>query len=104
MNESKKLLEGYLIPILSNFSSFFSDDRPRIITKSVGYLFDSIRQYSYTFNFEFWNLIFKGVLRPLFDDMQFAFQRSEFISQEVYKASKNASVKAFSDFVALFVQ
>ncbi|EAR83565.3 Sec7 domain protein (macronuclear) [Tetrahymena thermophila SB210] len=104
INESKRLLEGYSIPILSNFASFFNDDRPKMIIKSVTYLFDSIKQYSYTFNQEFWNLIFKGVLRPLFDDMQFTFQKNKSGQTDIIKATKNACQKAFTELVNIFVQ
>ena len=62
------------MPLLGVLSNLCGDTRPRIQEKSMDLLFSLLSEYGYAFSMEFWFMIFQGVLRPLFDEIQFTFQ------------------------------
>ncbi|EAS07412.2 guanine nucleotide exchange factor (macronuclear) [Tetrahymena thermophila SB210] len=71
---NKKSNESYWVPLLGVLSNLCGDHRPEIQEKSMESLFNILTEYGYTFSIEFWKMIFQGVLRPLFDEIQFTFQ------------------------------
>jgi len=59
--------------------------------QSIVTLFDILSQYGDAFSHDFWQMILSGVIKPLFDEIQFSFQSKKFSSKDkdlmVYKES-----------------
>ena len=52
----------------------FSDPRVNIQDKSVETIFNLLNRNGGTFQPEFWQMVFRGVLRPLYDEITFSLQ------------------------------
>ena len=78
----------------------FADQRPKVQAKSTETLFAILNKHGNSFNEEFWELIFKGVLQSLFDEIHFSFQlkghKKELLSV------KSSSQFAFTNIADLF--
>ncbi|EGR32636.1 sec7 domain protein [Ichthyophthirius multifiliis] len=70
-----KTKETYWVPLLGVLSNLCGDQRPNVQVKSMDCLFSILSLYGHMFSIEFWKIIFQGVLRPLFDEIQFTFQQ-----------------------------
>lgn len=53
-------------------SILYSDERNEVQKASVNTLFQLLKQHGNKQSAEFWKIILRGVIRPLFDEMQFS--------------------------------
>lgn len=49
-------------------------------------LFELLQQFGYALSSEFWKMVFRSVLRPIFDEIQFTFQQS-YSNEDWFKGS-----------------
>jgi len=77
-------------PILTGLSKLINDERVLIRAKALEVLFQKIfRVYGGQFSTDLWKLIFKGVIVPIFDDIQHTKdvdQHTEWITTSCHKA------------------
>lgn len=77
-------------PILTGLANLINDERVLIRTQALEVLFQKIfKIFGRQFTKELWNLIFKGVITPIFDDIQHTKdvdQHTEWITTSCHKA------------------
>ena len=89
------------IPILISLSGLFAEPRMKIQAKSLDSLFLILQQYGHSFSNDFWTMTFRGVLRPLFDEIHFTFHMRSRELDHIKKSCENAFnylIKLFSSF------
>ncbi|EGR34763.1 sec7 domain protein [Ichthyophthirius multifiliis] len=93
---------AYWFPLLGVLTILCGDQRHNIQAKGMDSLFNILSLYGHVFTIEFWRMIFQGVLRPLFDEMQFTFQQMIFKKQSKELIwLKNSINKAYTDITKL---
>jgi len=73
----------------------------KIQAKSLDSLFLILQQYGHSFSNDFWTMTFRGVLRPLFDEIHFTFHMRSRELDHIKKSCENAFnylIKLFSSF------
>lgn len=93
---------------MSSLSGLFGETRAKVQSKSLDSLFLILQQYGHSFSNDFWTMTFRGVLRPLFDEIHYTFhtksqkndpQKNEL--DHIKKSCENAFnylIKLFSSF------
>ncbi|CAK61467.1 unnamed protein product (macronuclear) [Paramecium tetraurelia] len=71
-NNDNKFLDSLWIPVLSSLSILYSDERADVQQLSVQTLFDLLQKHGSYQTIEFWKMILRGVIRPLFEEIQFS--------------------------------
>jgi brefeldin A-inhibited guanine nucleotide-exchange protein len=68
----KSTVEGHFwFPLLTNLAERFMDSREHVQSRAVDTLFKILHNSSDKFSPEQWKMIYSGVIKPVFDDVQF---------------------------------
>ncbi|CAD8069698.1 unnamed protein product [Paramecium primaurelia] len=101
-----KFLDSLWIPVLSSLSILYSDERVVVQQLSVQTLFDLLQKHGVYQSNEFWKMILRGVIRPLFDEIQFS--KLQYTKQQQSKKSITSTCKMtfllFTDLVISQIQ
>ncbi|CAD8175946.1 unnamed protein product [Paramecium octaurelia] len=101
-----KFLDSLWIPVLSSLSILYSDERVAVQQLSVQTLFDLLQKHGVYQSNEFWKMILRGVIRPLFDEIQFS--KLQYTKQQQSKKSITSTCKMtfllFTDLVISQIQ
>ena len=68
------LSEGNWITLLTSLFTLCSDSKKKIRREGTTILFEILKSYGKEFSQDFWQVILSGVIKPLFDEIQFYFQ------------------------------
>ncbi|CAD8168508.1 unnamed protein product [Paramecium pentaurelia] len=101
-----KYLDQLWIPVLSALSVLYSDERVSVQQQSVNTLFELLKIHGAQQCNEFWKMILRGVIRPLFDEIQFSkiqFTKQYQTKQQVISTCK-MTFDLFTDLVVLYIQ
>ncbi|KAJ3034825.1 guanine nucleotide exchange protein for ADP-robosylation factor, partial [Rhizophlyctis rosea] len=73
-------------------------------TRALTYLFDTLKQYGTTFTHDFWEVVSKGVLFPIFDDLRLSRQEhTKFANKEDMSVWLSTTlIQALRQFIDLF--
>ncbi|KAI9017378.1 hypothetical protein BC832DRAFT_588642 [Gaertneriomyces semiglobifer] len=73
-------------------------------TRALNYLFDTLKQYGSSFSHDFWEVISKGVLFPIFDDLRLSRQEhTKFANKEDMSVWLSTTlIQALRQFIDLF--
>ena len=88
----------------------FSEVSEDLLQLAITKIDEVLKTYGETFSFEFWKTIFKGVLKPLIDNINFLFQQKQSRKQQKHKRRKQKDPlkviceQAFKNMVTLFDQ
>lgn len=67
-------LQATWLPLLGILSTICGDHRPELQNTAISYLFTLLMDFGCLFKYEFWKMVFQGVLRPTFDEILYTFQ------------------------------
>lgn len=67
-------LQATWLPLLGILSTICGDHRSDLQNTAINYLFALLMDYGCLFKYEFWKMVFQGVLRPTFDEILYTFQ------------------------------
>ena len=70
----KQTLDDAWLPVFNTCQSLLADERPEIQKRALDLLFEILKKHGALFDQQFWKTIFKGVLKPLIDNINFLFQ------------------------------
>ncbi|CAD8080310.1 unnamed protein product [Paramecium sonneborni] len=101
-----KYLDQLWIPVLSTLSVLYSDESLEVQQQSVNTLFELLRIHGVQQSNEFWKMILRGVIRPLFDEIQFSrlqFTKQSQTKQQVIKSCQS-TFNLFTELVILYFQ
>ncbi|CAD8150221.1 unnamed protein product [Paramecium octaurelia] len=104
--DDTKYLDQLWIPVLSALSVLYSDERAVVQQQSVNTLFELLKVHGEQQSNEFWKMILRGVIRPLFDEIQFSklqFAKQSQSKQQVIQNFK-MSFCLFTDLVVHYIQ
>jgi len=68
------LSEGHWITLLTSLFTLCSDSKKKIRREGTTILFEILKSYGKEFSQDFWQVVLSGVIKPLFDEIQFYFQ------------------------------
>ncbi|KXS18026.1 hypothetical protein M427DRAFT_121684 [Gonapodya prolifera JEL478] len=73
-------------------------------TRALTYLFDALKSYGSTFTRDFWDVVCRGVLLPIFDDLRLSrSEKTKFANKEDMSVWLSTTlIKALREFVDLF--
>ena len=60
-------LQATWLPLLGILSTISGDHRQDLQAEAMNYLFNLLMTYGGLFKYEFWKMVFQGVIRPTFD-------------------------------------
>jgi brefeldin A-inhibited guanine nucleotide-exchange protein len=97
------LPENTWISILTSIITLASDSSARIQSQSTMLLFDLIEQYGSGFPPSFWNMVLSGVIKPLFDEIQYSLPSGNSArNAEKAGAFREFYEKSFERFIDIF--
>ncbi|CAD8161380.1 unnamed protein product [Paramecium pentaurelia] len=104
--DDNKYLDQLWIPVLSALSILYSDDRVAVQQQSVNTLFELLKIHGEQQSNEFWKMIMRGVIKPLFDEIQFSKLQFTKQSQTKQQVIQNCKITfyLFTDLVVLYIQ
>jgi hypothetical protein len=75
-NESVDIsfLQATWLPLFGILSTICGDHRSAVQNEAMSYLFELLMNYGCLFKYEFWKMVFQGVIRPTFDEILYTFQ------------------------------
>ena len=88
--------------MLTSIITLASDSSAKIQTQSTMLLFDLLDQYGAGFPSNFWAMILSGVIKPLFDEIQYSFPSGSSRNAEKAAAFKEFYGKAFERFIDIY--
>jgi len=68
------LSEGNWITLLTSLFTLCSDSKKKIRREGTTILFEILKSYGKEFSQDFWQVVLSGVIKPLFDEIQYYFQ------------------------------
>lgn len=71
--------------------------------RSFDVLFGLLKNYGSLFSEEKWKQVFTGVIKQLFDEMQFIFQTKRYHNEDAYIMVKNHSSMVFKELVDIVI-
>jgi len=94
----------FWFPILFGFYEIIMTGNLEVRTRALNYIFDTLKQYGNNFSKDFWNVITRGVLFPIFDDLKLTRSRkTKFAnSEEMNIWLSTTLIKALRSFIDLF--
>jgi len=94
----------FWFPILFGFYEIIMTGNLEVRTRALNYIFDTLKQYGNGFSKDFWNVITRGVLFPIFDDLKLTRSRkTKFAnSEEMNIWLSTTLIKALRNFIDLF--
>ncbi|CAK70017.1 unnamed protein product (macronuclear) [Paramecium tetraurelia] len=104
--DDNKYLDQLWIPVLSALSVLYSDERGVVQQQSVNTLFELLKVHGEQQSNEFWKIILRGVIRPLFDEIQISKLQFAKQSQSKQQVIQNCKMTfyLFTDLVVLYIQ
>lgn len=87
---------------MTSIITLASDSSAKIQTQSTMLLFDLLDQYGAGFPNNFWGMVLSGVIKPLFDEIQYSLPSASSRNSEKAGAFKEFYGKAFERFIDLF--
>ena len=73
-NVDISFLQATWLPLLGILSTICGDHRTELQSQAMNYLFELLMDYGTLFKYEFWKMVFQGVVRPTFDEILYTFQ------------------------------
>lgn len=67
-------LQATWLPLLGVLSTICGDHRSAVQNEAMNYLFELLLEYGCLFKYEFWKMVFQGVIRPTFDEILYTYQ------------------------------
>jgi len=67
-------LQATWLPLLGVLSTICGDHRQAVQNEAMSYLFELLMEFGCLFKYEFWKMVFQGVIRPTFDEILYTFQ------------------------------
>jgi brefeldin A-inhibited guanine nucleotide-exchange protein len=94
----------FWFPILFGFYEIIMTGNLEVRTRALNYIFDTLKEYGNNFSKDFWNVITRGVLFPIFDDLKLTRSRkTKFAnSEEMNIWLSTTLIKALRSFIDLF--
>ncbi|KAI9031139.1 hypothetical protein DFJ74DRAFT_654753 [Hyaloraphidium curvatum] len=94
----------YWFPILFGLYEIVMTCELEVRTRALNYLFETLREYGGTFQQDFWEVVCRGVLFPIFDDLRMSkSETTKFGNREDMSIWLSTTlIKALHEFVALF--
>ncbi|ORX43829.1 hypothetical protein BCR36DRAFT_360675 [Piromyces finnis] len=94
----------FWFPILFGFYEIIMTGNLEVRTRALNYIFDTLKEYGNNFSKDFWNVITRGVLFPIFDDLKLTRSRkTKFAnSEEMNIWLSTTLIKALRNFIDLF--
>ncbi|KAI8821985.1 uncharacterized protein EV422DRAFT_586065 [Fimicolochytrium jonesii] len=94
----------FWFPILFGLYEVIMTCDLEVRTRALNYLFDTLKQYGASFSRDFWEVISKGVLFPIFDDLRLSRQEhTKFANKEDMSVWLSTTlIQALRQFIDLF--
>ncbi|KAJ3012565.1 guanine nucleotide exchange protein for ADP-robosylation factor [Thoreauomyces humboldtii] len=94
----------FWFPILFGLYEVIMTCDLEVRTRALNYLFDTLKQYGSSFSRDFWEVISKGVLFPIFDDLRLSRQEhTKFANKEDMSVWLSTTlIQALRQFIDLF--
>ncbi|KND00748.1 uncharacterized protein SPPG_03863 [Spizellomyces punctatus DAOM BR117] len=94
----------FWFPILFGLYEVIMTCDLEVRTRALNYLFDTLKQYGASFSRDFWEVISKGVLFPIFDDLRLSRQEhTKFANREDMSVWLSTTlIQALRQFIDLF--
>jgi brefeldin A-inhibited guanine nucleotide-exchange protein len=94
----------FWFPILFGFYEIIMTGKLEVRTRALNYIFETLKEYGNGFSKDFWNVITRGVLFPIFDDLKLTRSRkTKFAnSEEMNIWLSTTLIKALRSFIDLF--
>lgn len=69
-----EFLQKSLLPLLNIIAAICGDHRSELQAEAMNVLFGLLMTYGVLFSYEFWKMVFQGVIRPTFDEILYTYQ------------------------------
>lgn len=97
------LTEDSWLSLLGKLATMATDSRPKIANTSLQTLYTILKENGSVFTHDFWQMIISGVIKLLFDELQFSFQSKKYSSKDQsYEFLKQNCKQAYSKMIDIY--